>query len=129
MTLTKEDIELIKKFCQKYADSNMWECPICGAVDDCKDWCVMPLITKMSGTQIASGWHDAKTDPPKYYEHVLLLINIWYEVEGKKYDKEYMIEGYYHKDNDYCSWIGDNLESQETCVVWRELPKKEYKNG
>ena len=48
MTLTKEDIELIKKFCQRYADSGMWECPICGAVDDCKDWCVMPLLTKIS---------------------------------------------------------------------------------
>jgi hypothetical protein len=70
------------------------------------------------------GWHDAKTDPPKYYKNVLLLIHIWYEVEGKKYDKEYMVEGYYHSDNVYCSWIGDMMEEQETCLAWRELPEK-----
>ena len=69
-------------------------------------------------------WHDAKTAPPKYYEHVLLLINIWYEVEGKKYEKEYMMEGCYHKDNAYCDWMGESLEEHETCLAWRELPVK-----
>ena len=48
MTLTKEDIKLVKKFYQYYIDSNLWECPICGAVDDCKDWCVMPLLARIS---------------------------------------------------------------------------------
>ena len=72
-------------------------------------------------------WHDAKTNPPKYYEHVLLFIHIWYEVEGKKYDKEYMIEGYYHKDNVYCDWMGESFEEQETCLAWSDLPEKPRK--
>jgi len=38
----------IKGFVKRYSDSKMWECPICGAVDDCREWCVMPLLVKIA---------------------------------------------------------------------------------
>jgi hypothetical protein len=39
-------IIVFKTFYQAYMDSGRFDCPICGATDECKTWCIMPTVAK-----------------------------------------------------------------------------------
>jgi len=45
-----DDVALkkINYFVYKYSTSGKFDCPICGAIDECEKWCIMPELIEIA---------------------------------------------------------------------------------
>ena len=74
-------------------------------------------------------WRDVKKELPKKQKALICYVRLDYVLDNKKYDTDYVAQGFYTNDYDtgilkWYDWAGDEIEG--TVLAWTPFEKPSF---